>query len=287
MPKPSPLTHLKHAARQQLQARRSSRQPAAPPATRLCRAIFAAAALIAVAAWLIINPASYEPSTPSPQSAPNSATQTPDAQPDSDSAQPPAPLGATQSTAPLASTLLAELPIKGRAPKTGYSREQFYSGWPDIEGCSLRQRIIKRELGSTAQLDGCNVIAGSFTEPYTGQHLTFISKQQLSKSIQIDHIVALSDAWQKGAQQLTPDARYQIATDPLNLIAADASANMTKSDGDAATWLPSNKSFRCEYVARQVSVKYKYHLWVTQAEHDAIAGLLATCPDQPAVGVVP
>lgn len=188
----------------------------------------------------------------------------------------------------LATAVLEKLAIKGRAPKTGYDRStQFYKTWPSIDGCSLRQRIIKRELGDSAKLaeDNCTVVAGEFTEPYTGQHLIFYQKSDLSNGIQIDHVVALSDAWQKGAQQLSSDERLALATDPLNLLAVESRANQQKSDGDAATWLPSNKSFRCQYVARQVSVKYKYRLWVTQAEHDAIDRVLQACPAEPAVGI--
>jgi hypothetical protein len=81
------------------------------------------------------------------------------------------------------------------------------------------------------------------------------------------------------------ETRYSLATDPLNLLAVDAKANQQKSDGDAATWLPSNKKFRCQYVARQVSVKFKYKLWVTDAEKDAISRILENCPNEPAVGV--
>lgn len=187
----------------------------------------------------------------------------------------------------LATEILERLEIKGRAPKTGYSREGFYKTWPKVDGCSLRQRIIKRELGDTAKLDTdqCTVLSGEFVEPYTGQHLIFYEKSDLSKGVQIDHVVALSDAWQKGAQYKTAEERYALATDPLNLLAVDSSANQQKSDGDAATWLPKNKAFRCQYVARQVSVKYKYGLWVTQAEHDAIAKVLEACPNELAVGV--
>ncbi len=181
-------------------------------------------------------------------------------------------------------TVLEELEVKGRAPKTGYSREQFYNGWPSIDGCSLRQRIIKRELGESAVLDGCNVIAGEYDEPYTGKHLVFTERKEIS-NIQIDHVVALSDAWQKGAQYMSEETRYSIATDPLNLLAVDGSANKQKSDGDAATWLPSNKKFRCQYVARQVSVKYKYSLWVTEAEKAAIIKVLEKCPTELVVGV--
>lgn len=220
-----------------------------------------------VVGWLVVNPASWEeeitPSVPA-------ATE---------------PLGETASEGPLATDVLEKLEVKGRAPKTGYARTEFYNGWPDVDGCSLRQRIIKRDVGDSVVLDGCNVVAGDFIEPYTGEERHYTTREEFSKNIQIDHMVALSDAWQKGAQYLPQETRYEIATDPLNLIAADGPANMQKGDGDAATWLPPNKAFRCEYVARQVSVKYKYQLWVTEAEKEAIAGILEKCPNQRAVGV--
>ena len=110
------------------------------------------------------------------------------------------------------------------------------------------------------------------------------NRDEVSK-IQIDHVVALSDAWQKGAQYMDYDVRNAMATDPLNLIAVDGDANKKKSDGDAATWLPPNKRFRCQYVARQVSVKYKYSLWVTDAEKQAIGRILANCPKEPCIGI--
>ena len=180
---------------------------------------------------------------------------------------------------PLATELLSKLEIKGRAPKTGYKRTEFYNGWPDIEGCNLRQRILKRDFGETAKLDEkCNVVAGKFYEPYTGEEIH--SRQEISKQVQIDHVVALSDAWQKGAQYKSAEERLKIATDPLNLIAVQAAANQQKLDGDAATWLPKNKSFRCQYVARQISVKYKYSLWVTESEKEAMRKILETCPKQ-------
>ena len=128
-------------------------------------------------------------------------------------------------------------------------------------------------------------MAGEFDEPYTGEHKVFKAREEISKGLQIDHVVALSDAWQKGAQYLDRDVRYAIATDPLNLLAVDAAANEKKSDGDAATWLPANKKFRCQYVARQVSVKYKYTLWVTEAEKEAIGRVLENCPSEPSVGI--
>lgn len=236
---------------------------------RFRRVIVVTTALIAVIAWLALNPNSFEQNFVQVEASGDLQSSSAD------------------NSASLAKNILNRLEIKGRAPKTGYTRDAFYNSWPTIDGCSLRQRIIKRELGETAKLgdDNCTVVSGEYDEPYTGNHLTFNQKSDFSKGVQIDHVVALSDAWQKGAQNLSKDERYNLATDPLNLLAVDASTNQGKSDGDAATWLPSNKKFRCAYVARQVSVKYKYHLWLSEAEHDAIAEVLETCPNEPAVGV--
>ena len=216
---------------------------------------------MAVILWLVLNPASWDKVFTKVE---DTTKNTP-----------------VSADSKLAIEVLELLEIKGRAPKTGYSREEFYNGWPTVDGCSLRQRIIKREFGDTAVLDGCNVVAGEFEEPYTGEYKKFTTREEIAKGIQIDHVVALSDAWQKGAQYMEKTVRYEMATDPLNLLAVDAAANGKKSDGDAATWLPSNKKFRCQYVARQVSVKYKYKLWVTEAEKTAIHDILTTCPEEP------
>lgn len=249
---------------------------------RTRRIISVLAILSLVGIWLAVNPASYESQTIPVESSvdPLGATSGQGDSQDANGTQ-----NTNQDSDKLATAVLEKLEIKGRAPKTGYARTEFYNNWPNVDGCSLRQIIIKREVGDSAVMDGCDVVGGTFTEPYTGNVMTFYQKSDFSKKIQIDHIVALSDAWQKGAQYKSQDERYKMATDPLNLIAADSSANQQKSDGDAATWLPPNKAFRCQYVARQVSVKYKYGLWVTQAEHDAIASILQSCPNEPTVGI--
>lgn len=239
------------------------------------------AALVGVVAWLILNPKSYEQIFVKVE---NTGAEAGIIDDDDSVACTEESLNNgscyDKTDEGLAINILERLEVKGRAPKTGYAREEFYNNWPTVDGCSLRQRIIKREFGDSAVLDGCNVVAGEFEEPYTGQFLKFGSKEEISKGVQIDHVVALSDAWQKGAQYMDKSVRYNMATDPLNLLAVDASANGKKSDGDAATWLPPNKKFRCQYVARQVSVKYKYALWVTEAEKQAIYNILLTCPNE-------
>ena len=186
------------------------------------------------------------------------------------------------------------LTVKGRAPKTGYDRAEFGQRWADIDrnGCDQRNDILRRDLKNVVIKNGtrgCVVMSGSFIEPFSGKQRSFLRGPQTSSEIHIDHIVALSDAWQKGAQQWTPEKRTQFGNDFLNLMAVDGRLNQQKGDSDAATWLPPNKSFRCPYVARQVAVKQKYDLWVTAAEQQAMLNVLSGCPEQklPRSGTIP
>lgn len=173
---------------------------------------------------------------------------------------------------------LEKLEVKGRAPKTSYERSQFGNGWGKVNGCSVRDVILYRDFENPVLEGECTVKSGTLQDPYTGKTILFTRED--SAKVQIDHVVALSDAWQKGAQLLTLEQRKQLANDPLELLAVDGQANQNKSDGDAATWLPSNKSFRCTYAARQVAVKTKYSLWVTEAERNALRDIFTTCPAQ-------
>ncbi len=175
---------------------------------------------------------------------------------------------------------LSKLSVKGRAPNTGYSRSQFGDGWASSNGCDTRNIILNRDLTDVKTDDSCHVISGVLQDPYTGKEIVFARGGETSDDVQIDHVVALSDAWQTGAQLLTKDVRIALANDPLELLAVDGPANQQKSGSNAASWLPSNKSFRCQYVARQISVKLKYNLWVTPAESSAVLKVLQSCPDQ-------
>jgi hypothetical protein len=175
---------------------------------------------------------------------------------------------------------LALLPVRGKAPKTGYARTQFGSGWATIQGCDTRNIILHRDLIASAVSEDCKVLSGSLKDPYTDKTIAFQRGESTSQLVQIDHVVALSNAWQTGAQQLSPEQREALANDPLNLLAVDGAANQQKSDGDAATWLPANKAFRCQYVARQIAVKKKYSLWVVTAEKNAMIRVLSACPAQ-------
>ena len=170
------------------------------------------------------------------------------------------------------------LPVKGRAPKTGYKRAQFGDGWAKLGDCDTRNLILQRDLKDVIlEDDKCKVRTGALNDPYTGKDIAFARGASTSAAVQIDHVVAMSNAWQTGAQQLTAEERTNFANDPLNLLAVDGPANQKKGDGDAATWLPPQKSYRCAYVARQIEVKARYRLWVTQPEKDAMLSILDTC----------
>ena len=188
--------------------------------------------------------------------------------------------------APSALAVAAELPVKGRAPRTGYDRDLYGSAWKDVDrnGCDTRNDILRRDLTDQVLKDGtndCVVAAGTLVDPFSGATIPFVRGQGTSSDVQIDHVVSLSDSWQKGAQQWDIATREAFANDPRNLLAVDGPLNQQKGDGDTATWLPPNTAFRCAYVARQVGVKHAYGLWVTQAEQDAMVRVLSTCPAEP------
>ncbi len=177
------------------------------------------------------------------------------------------------------------LPVRGRAPRTGYEREAFGAAWADVDGdgCDTRNDVLARDLTDVVRDGGpraCVVLSGTLAEPYRPATVRFVRGAQTSDDVQVDHVVALSDAWQKGAQQWTPQVRRAFANDPGNLLAVDGELNGIKSDADAASWLPPSRAYRCAYVARQVAVKHDYGLWVTAAERRAMVGVLARCPDQ-------
>jgi len=191
------------------------------------------------------------------------------------------PLSNTAQADQDALTVLNSLEVKGRAAKTGYARSQF-PHWsdPDRNGCDARNDTLKRDLTQISFKSGtrdCKVLTGQLLDPFSDKIISFSSAKSM---IDIDHVVALSNAWQTGAAYFDKTKRAAIANDPLNLIAVDAKLNRQKGDGDAATWLPPLKSYRCDYVARQIAVKAKYGLWVTQPEKNAIVKLLEKCEGQ-------
>lgn len=181
--------------------------------------------------------------------------------------------------------VLESLAVQNKNTTEQYYRKLFYDSWGlDEHGCNTREVILNRDLKNTV-IKGCKVQSGVLDDPYTGATVEFQRGQDTSSAVQIDHVVALSNAWSTGAYKLDNDTRYELSQDPLNLLAVEGQSNQDKSGSAADAWLPPNESFRCQYVARQISVKYKYHLWVTPAEKSAMQKVLALCPDEPTVGL--
>lgn len=237
--------------------------------SRLRRVISILLAAIAFCAFLYFNPAAYrdiDEIEVNPSDITIKSTQ-------------------TKATSLLAKDVLESLAVREKDTSAKYYRKLFYDDWSTAaDGCNMREAILKRDLKNIV-LKGCKVQSGTLADPYTGQQIDFVRGQDTSANVQIDHVVALSNAWATGAYAFDEQKRYAISQDPLNLLAVEGQANQDKLDQDAANWLPPNVAFRCQYVARQISVKYKYELWVTPAEKAAMLEILAKCPDEPTLGL--
>lgn len=173
-----------------------------------------------------------------------------------------------------------QLTTKGRGPKTGYSREQFGPAWTDDNtaplghnGCDTRNDILRRDLDTPTfkpKTRNCVLLTGTLTkDPYTGKRIDW-KRGPDSAAVQIDHIIPLSYAWQMGASRWTEEKRIRFANDPLNLLASDGPANMSKGDSGPASWLPSNKPYRCTYAQKFAAVAAAYNLPVTPADREVM-----------------
>ena len=239
---------------------------------RVRRIIIALLTVGAFCVYILLNPNSYEyaalldPAIQEPEDIPLKAEQ-------------------TKADSTKAKDVLENLAVQEKDHSQKYYRKLFYDSWgTDAHGCSMREVILQRDLKDTV-LKGCKVQTGILNDPYTGAVVDFKRGQETSEEVQIDHVVALGNAWATGAYKLDADTRYELSQDPLNLLAVDGQANQDKSAAAADAWLPPNRAFQCQYVARQISVKYKYHLWVTPAEKSTMQKVLALCPNEPTVGL--
>jgi hypothetical protein len=164
----------------------------------------------------------------------------------------------------------------------GYSRSRFGPAWADVDenGCDTRNDILRRDLVRVLLRRGsrCIVASGVLHDPYTGRTIRFVRGVRTSLAVQIDHVVALGDAWKTGAARWTANKRLRYANDPVVLLAVDGPANAAKGDRDASRWLPPRRAFACRYVSRQITIKTRYGLWVTPPEDRAMARVLSLWP---------
>ncbi|HLR98760.1 HNH endonuclease [Mycolicibacillus parakoreensis] len=203
-----------------------------------------------------------------------------------DPAPPPAPAPpATHADYDAARGQLDALPVRRFDPRHDYARHRFGDRWSDevdVEGghngCNTRDDILRRDLVDVQLRWGtCKVQSGILHDPYTGATIAFTRGPETSEAVQIDHLVALSDAWYKGARDWDRQRRADFANDPRNLLAVSGPANFDKAYHDASGWLPPNTAFRCEFVTRQIAVKTAYRLAVSAREKAALHAVLTTC----------
>lgn len=177
---------------------------------------------------------------------------------------------------------VSTLTVRQTDSVSGYDRDLFQ--WnkfdEDGDGCDTRNDILARDLDDISKQDKCVVFSGILDDPYTGDRIDFQRGQSTSSKVQIDHIVALSDAWNSGASHWNESKLRAFGNDPYNLAAVDGTANTQKSNSSADEWLPANAAARCLYVATQVGVKEHYALTVTQTEAQKMREVLGSCPTQ-------
>lgn len=173
------------------------------------------------------------------------------------------------------------LTVRGRDPVEPYERSAFGQAWADTDrnGCDTRNDVLRRDLADVT-LDpatrGCVVLTGRLDDPYTGRIVLF-ARGPDSRDVQIDHVVALGDAWRSGAAGWSTAERTGFANDPANLLAVEGDANEDKGAADAAAWLPPEPGYRCAYAVRQVRVKAAYRLGVSTEERAALGRALDGC----------
>lgn len=219
-----------------------------------------------------------------PSSVPSAAARQDEAAPAAEGAEtsdsPPA--SGDSSTTGAAVSELNGLDVRGKEHRTGYDPQEFdWRSDADHNGCDTPNDVLRRDLDKLvleAGSNGCTVAAGRLDDKYLGDSYEF---ERGSSKIEIDHIVSRSNAWQTGAAGLTYDELREFSNDPLNLLAVSSTLKRQKSEGDAASWLPPNEDYRCEYVSRQIAVKQKYGLWVAAAEKDAMEEVLDSCAGHP------
>lgn len=177
---------------------------------------------------------------------------------------------------------LAELEVRPKAYIEGYDRSEFGPAWEDVDGngCDTRNDVLARDLDNIRYRKGsrCVIQTGTLHDPYVGVTMPFQRGDATSPLVQIDHVVALGDAWRAGAWEWSAAERVRFANDPENLLAVEGQANQDKEASRADQWMPPNRDYHCEYVARQIAVKHAWGLSVIERERQAMLEALDTCP---------
>ena len=196
----------------------------------------------------------------------------------------------TGAVAPVAAgttaALLASITVENEYT-SGYVRELF-PHWKDLDGdgCDTREEVLIRDSQTKAQVDpfGCVVVAGDWLSPYDG------ARWSDKGNVDIDHVVALKEAWDSGAWAWTTSQRTLFAndlSDPRTLLAVTDSVNQSKSDKDPSNWLPPLASYHCTYISDWVAVKARWKLSMDQSEYGRVKKLVDNCGGSPVATSLP
>lgn len=166
--------------------------------------------------------------------------------------------------------------------QTSYDRDHFGQRWADVDrnGCDTRNDTLRRDLDDLVVREGtqgCVAQSGILVDPYTGGEFVFERGSAHAGELHVDHIVALADAWHKGAEAWTEEERTWFANDPMNLVVTFGQVNQSKGASDASSWVPPDESAWCGFAIHVVWVKQEYELAVTTDEGAALERLLRTC----------
>ncbi|MEV6393687.1 HNH endonuclease family protein [Streptomyces sp. NPDC051907] len=183
-------------------------------------------------------------------------------------ASPPTPVSAAT-----ARTYLGQLTVKAEGSSSGYSRDLFPHWSTQSGACNTREVVLKRDGSGVQQDSSCAAVKGTWYSEYDGATWT------AAADVDIDHVVALSEAWRSGANSWTTSKRQQFANDLTRpqLIAVTDNVNQAKGDLDPAEWMPSRTAYRCTYARMWVQVKHHWGLSVDSAEKSALQSVLNGC----------
>ncbi|MFI9587432.1 HNH endonuclease family protein [Streptomyces sp. NPDC052236] len=183
-------------------------------------------------------------------------------------AAPPTPVSAAT-----ARTYLSQLTVRTEGSSTGYSRDLFPHWITQSGACNTREVVLKRDGTSVVQDSACAAVSGRWYSEYDGATWTAAS------DVDIDHVVALSEAWRSGASSWTTAKRQQFANDLTRpqLIAVTDNVNQSKGDLDPAEWMPPRSAYHCTYARMWVHVKYYWGMSIDSAEKSKLQSVLNAC----------